>query len=461
MEMWKVTIVLLITINWPQETRLNSIDFECPAPQAIDPCSCREENIFSGIHCEGVQSLNTIQRALGHQSPLPIPWLYITNSNLFDLPPGAFYNISVSRLFISGSNLRYVAEDAFVGLENLAMLVLQYDRLFRVPSNSWPPLGRLKTLSLASNFILRVERGAFEELPALESLILTGNRISHIDKGAFPPTVKFLSLASNHLMRLNGSVQNLPNLERLFLTDNDIINLDGELGGLTKLKMLDASQNVIKTLGSDTFVDLSSLTNLDLGNNNLESVGDSLHPLANLTHLSLSNNYLDVLLENSFRNPTALQVLDLSGNRVTAVDLSLRHLSNLRKLNLTRNRLVTLKHVELKWLRRLRVLDLSHNELTVLKLSGQDLGMLTVLKLAGNRIKSFSFNLNSLTELDISFNDLRTFSSRDLGNKLGLRVLNLEGNPWTCNGHLTDTFRELTNRQVSIRGIPVCPLPAN
>ena len=88
---------------------------------------------------------------------------------------------------------------AFTGLLNLVELDLSANKLYKIPTSSFPAIPNLQSLSLKENLLRIVPPGAFISLPHLVKLDLRQSEIKHLNPGAF---------------------SGLRRLERLYLSNN-------------------------------------------------------------------------------------------------------------------------------------------------------------------------------------------------------------------------------------------------
>lgn len=218
-----------------------------------------------------------------------------------------------------------------------------------------------------------------------------------------------------------------------------------------KLKIIDLSANLLKSLDHCCFEGAKNLQELNLSGNQLTRLDSCiLSQLPRLVTLNLANNKLSSI--DAFGGNQLLSRVDLRNNQITKLDANL-FADNCRlvKVNLSRNQLQELT-LELPN-DALSILDVSANRLERLDLwanernkSGSKLHLLAqqnklasvfvvefsvkLLNLAENDIEQLSFldsvEYNSLSWLDVSKNQIKEFPK--LNRFLALNHLNLEGN---------------------------------
>lgn len=138
--------------------------------------------------------------------------------------------------------------------------------------------------------------------------------------------LQFLNLSHNRFTLFSPlSLIDMGNLTTLLLQHNEIgASLYSDKKGLTfsrqrKLEVLDLSNNIIKDLPYQLFVNQINLKNLSMADNSIKNVSFSLNTMTNLQHLNVSGNQIEYI---SNANTAALdriaathQIdLDLSGN---------------------------------------------------------------------------------------------------------------------------------------------------
>ena len=109
---------------------------------------------------------------------------------------------------------------------------------------------------------------------------------------------------------------------KLVLTNNNFPALDSNhLRLLTRLKFVDLSKNLIKTIGSRFLCTSEELEILNLNDNNIEILKpDTFYCMKKLRRLILKNNQISSVPQSLFQNNLNLVVLDLSYNHITFLE---------------------------------------------------------------------------------------------------------------------------------------------
>ncbi|XP_067243432.1 lumican [Chanodichthys erythropterus] len=198
----------------------------------------------------------------------------------------------------------------------------------------------------------------------------------------------------------------------LFLQGNDITFLGtGAFANATNLRwlILDHNQLLSEQLNNELFSNLTRLVNLFINHNKLTKVPAGLP--SGLKQLRLAYNHIEKISAGAFQNLGNLTVLLLQGNRLKIIEESdLKGLGGLNLLDLSHNLLDTFpKHLPPS----IQQLYLSNNSLTGLtENSLHGFNGLRYLRLGHNKLRNEglepgAFNLTSLVELDLSYNQLK------------------------------------------------------
>ncbi|XP_063252420.1 lumican [Prinia subflava] len=203
----------------------------------------------------------------------------------------------------------------------------------------------------------------------IKYLYLRNNMLEGIEENAFDNVtdLQWLILDHNHLenSKIKGRVfSKLKNLKKLHINYN---NLTEAVGPLPK-----------------------TLDDLQLSHNKITKVNPgALEGLMNLTVIHLQNNQLKAdSISGAFKGLNSLLYLDLSFNQLTKLPTGLPH--SLLMLYFDNNQISNIPDEYFQGFKALQYLRLSHNKLT-------DSGI------PGN-----VFNITSLVELDLSFNQLKS-----------------------------------------------------
>ena len=209
-----------------------------------------------------------------------------------------------------------------------------------------------------------------------------------------------------------GALFQLYNLEKLSLASNHISLLPGTVARFTMLKELNVAQNELNDLPPD-MGSLTRLRRVDFSHNNLMGIPPEVGNLGRCRYLDVSYNRLRAL-PNTIGNMTSLTDLNFEHNELVFVPVTLQSLETcLTKLNADHNRILDPpaeilgqgRDAVFTYFRRVhngqksRSLVLIDMKLEVLDLNWENLTVLTDLELSGNRIKHLPAVFTILTNL--------------------------------------------------------------
>ena len=305
----------------------------------------------------------------------------------------------------------------------------------------------LTLLTLIGNNITSLQEQDFTSYPLVTQLGLSDNQISEIDPTTFTNVrnLTSLSLASNHLTA-------------------DVLN-SGVFDGLTQLKHLTLSDNMLQTISVSSFKDLTSLTNLELDKNQIESLSkESLEGLAELRELSLKSNYFRAIPTDAFTNTPLLSVLIMSLNSMVSLEArAFVPIQQLGFLDLGHSEIKDIDNQTFYGLNNLTTLLLNHNQLTSVPGEAmKSLVDLNHLDLSGNPISgeltSTSFPaLPALTQLDMVSTLISYIQESSLGVMQILTTVRLRDNSQLTGVH-ENAFKPQTARSLRHLDLHNCSL---
>ncbi|NWW29256.1 TLR7 protein, partial [Falcunculus frontatus] len=289
-------------------------------------------------------------------------------------------------LDLSRNNVFFVNPSDFQGLSSLKCLNLSDNAISQTINGSeFSYLSGLKYLDFSNNRVDLLYQTAFKELKLLEILDLSNNKYYFLTEGV------------SHVLSF---MKNLAHLRKLMMNENDIsTSIDTGMESQS-LRILEFRGNRLDALWVDGnarylsfFKNLTSLEELDISFNSLSflppDVFEKMPP--RLKILNLTNNRLKSFIWESLPSLKNLVTLDLSNNLLTTVPQELSNCtSSLQELMLRNNRIHVLTKHFLRGAFQLRYLDLSSNKIEIIKRSSfpeNVINNLKMLLLHGNPFK--------------------------------------------------------------------------
>lgn len=339
-----------------------------------------------------------------------------------------------------------------------------------MPDWFWTLTGHIVILDLSDNLITGIIP------PSLKFIIINViNLSSNRFYGALPPfpsNIEYIDFSNNSF---SGSLlpitsEYLPLLGDLHLSNN-LINgtIPASICKFAEMQVIDLSSNRLSGQLPACFPDLASLRVINLENNNLSGeIPDKLSSLSWLQALHLGNNSISGRIPMPLRACKALLIIDLGGNKLYGNIPSWigEALPSLRILRLRSNLLEGHIPEELSYLTALQILDLGDNNLsgTIPESFGNFSAMAVTQKEGKNILDSvlgaafssignyvplgyieslqvvtkgmemeYTKNLQFVTSIDLSDNQISGHIPAGLGKLFGLQSLNLSGNHLSGN----------------------------
>ncbi|NWU67798.1 NRROS regulator, partial [Pterocles burchelli] len=380
-------------------------------------------------------------------------------------------------LLLDDNTIRVLGNASLLSYHQLWHLSLTKNRLELIEPGTFLSSRGLHVLSLADNLLFTnysLTAAALSALPALRTLDLSGNRLTENMVSVLVwnlSSLESLSVARNIIMRLDSSVfTNLMQLLELNLEKNYIFEIDQAFEGLQRLQRLNIAYNYLPCIVE---FGLTQLRVLNVSNNIIEwFLALESNDLFELEVLDLSHNrllFFPVLPRQSKLHSLLLKANEMSfyqrlPNGTSLADVTVQFL--LIDGNSTSVTTVSLwDEVCHSNLSSLRLLDMSQNQVWYLPegLLAQ-MPSLTHLKLNQNCLETFHLSerdpLAMLTELDLSQNQLLELVGT--GDILpNLQLFNLSTNRLRAlpPGVFTYT-RKITTVDLSRNQVNLCPQPA-
>lgn len=326
---------------------------------------------------------------------------------------------------------------------NLANNELQYGH--RQVAKSFSSLSKLKTLDLSGNGLSEdMVSVLVQNLSSLESLFLSRNAMLRLDESTFRNLhqLKELNVERNFLFEISGAFDNMKKLQRLNLAFNCLpclINFE-----MTQLLVLNASHNSIEWfITNQSLNETFQLETLDLSDNHL--LFFPFLPTHNrIRTLLLSHNrvgfYQHFANDTSSNWTTSVEYYNL-GQNVSNISMEIWNeslhgdLSSVELLDLSENKVYYFPQGFIQQMPHLYWLRLRSNCLKSISLTPEDLPLtLYELDVSRNRLTELKASqrsiseLNNLTHLNLSTNDLQNLPPKIFASLPNLSTLDLSHN---------------------------------
>ena len=450
------------------------ITFSCPVLDATSkrlrcPLTCRCTGNYSDSHvaCENSHLIRIPQLPVGTRNAI------IVGNNITRLHDDAFSGLNKLRnMRIYKNNIRAIDEGAFHGLNSLEILYLGEESLSSFENGVFRFFGNLSRLSMRVKGVVIPQ----EEICLLKSLRMLKLAMFHFSSARFHLCFEQLTVLSK--VSLNSVQQN--NISRATfypfrdsLTELHLINCGlrrlhvDMFNDLSKLVVLDLTQNEITDLPSGIFALLTRLTQLDIAGNKLKVISAALlRPMRSLLRLNIGHNTnVNITFGEEFLNMTRLQQIVLNGIKLTSLNNdTFRHLRNspLVEVDMSTCSLLTISRGAFLPLRNLTVLSLNFNPLNAsvlhealyglqgaplheLRISNTNMRVFSPTLFEGlkdNNIKIAAFvnsqisaikrgslnNLRNISQLDLSANKITTMDDHSFEDMVMLSRLVLDKN---------------------------------
>ncbi|ETS87095.1 Adenylate cyclase [Pestalotiopsis fici W106-1] len=222
----------------------------------------------------------------------------VSFNSIAELPEEIGKMRTLEKFVMTNNRLAGALPTTFSKLSNLRELDLKFNALTAIDVIAELP--KLEILSADHNKISQFI-GTFQ---CVRSLKLNSNPITKFEITKHLPTLKMLNLSNAQLASIDGSFNNMSNLERLNLDRNYFVSLPNQIGNLRKLEHFSIANNSVGELPPEIGC-LGELRVLDVRGNNMRKLPMELWWANKLETLNASSNVLDVFPKPASRAPQA------------------------------------------------------------------------------------------------------------------------------------------------------------
>ncbi|XP_041670420.1 toll-like receptor 13 [Cheilinus undulatus] len=356
-----------------------------------------------------------------------------------DIPP------TVKSIDLSANKISKIQSTDFKNLSLVTELSLKNNNISQIETGAFAHLISLTQLSLSNNRLVKLGDDLFAGLSNLKELRITRNRIKEVAPTSFKSltSLTLMDISHNKLhssTKVQSILQQLPNLQKLIITNNDLTHFQSwELSNSSlQLTSLDVSQNRIAVfrITADIF---PNLTWLNIGSTiNHKMIWDIrnktfLRQVSTLdvSGLQLASDDWKTFLETFNSSLTTLRMNQMKHNLTELIGIACT-IPTLNELQLRQNKLYFIHSNLFKLCANITELDLSNNNIKNIEdRAFSSLKGLTFLSLAHNKLPSVpaaTRNLPTLTELNLSRNNISKLGCHDFANLTKLKELSLYQN---------------------------------
>lgn len=345
------------------------------------------------------------------------------------------FNFSHTIIKVLGKN--------FVKTPFITCLNFDGNQIESVESGAFDNVPALEYLNMGRNYISSLF--SFNGHDNLKILVLADQStyVNELEIIGDYPELRYLNLSNNKISSIKWQKSYrcpFPNLEHLDLSYNNIyefhVNTDNYFLFDKSITHLNLSNNNCMYINLRTF---TNLIELRLDNNNIEGISENCYggyacvsEMQILKYFNISNNRIKVLSKNVFMNLPELVILDLSNNQLEEILPKFFYsMDLLEKLYLNNNRLSSIHSLSRS--SKLSVLSVAYNEIR--EIGPESIGNLWTLRklyLDHNKIEHINEStfatLESLEELHLDSNNLAKLPTGWANNLRNLRYLNLSNN---------------------------------
>jgi len=347
------------------------------------------------------------------------------NPNLAQV--GRLQSSNLEHLDLSFCGIKTINQSSFSDLTALRSLNLAYNPLEIFPEKLKNPTLRQLDLGYCNLSVFPAE--GLAAIPNIQHLHISGNKYLDLPKNPVLHSKSLLQLTADHCDIKHLALSQLPSLTHGYFSCNKITGVRREnFSKKSSLLEIDLSQNLIRELPPDLFLNAKNLVSVDMSSNRIESLQHDLFACcAELQFLNLSRN--DITSLPSVLTMPSLAIFDLSRCRLQSLPSGSNFLARMTYLET-----LHLSHNEIHKIPALKSSSLKHLDLSYCHLK---------------QVTSDNFsNLTKLHKINLSGNRLTSLNASIFNENKNLGSLYLNDNPWFCNCTDPEFIRlwELTER---------------
>lgn len=355
---------------------------------------------------------------------------------------------NLQHLTVSDNAVDVIEKDTFITVgKTLQTLNLANNAFTSVPFASLRFLQNLESLNLERNFIQHVNNTFPFRFEHLQALNLHGNNIQVIQPSFFfwvSNSLDELNLSNNKISEITDETFGyLPQLGELDLSHNEIKEAQvGHYSFMQRMRSLNLSFNKLKYIPEDVFLGLINVEFISLAHNEIWDIPTLVFRAVNPTiqHIQINSNFLSKIPQFAF-SCLRLVRLEVHCNQIWQVDYStFAHSKHLEYIDFSHNKLSDLPSRLFITTGKVQTLRLSYNSFEYVNANafiGIDMAANAstdhfTLLLDHNKLKNVPTAaigmIQTLTNLDLSYNAIENIYSTDFRDTPTIRVLNISNN---------------------------------
>ena len=294
---------------------IHTLVLRCSELSAVSTCYIANHGSFYGAEKVYIATPS---------DPLGIKRVIFDRPSIIRKIPSVFFGTfpRINEIELRNTSIRVVTRESLALARNVEAVQLDRSKIRDIQDFAFEAMTRLRLVNLFSNELLVVFRDTFSGAPKIEAIDLQANQIERIEDGAFSIwELKVLNLSDNRLRTFSNAVFGRAyHLKELYLARNHLTHIGQMFFYLNRLTAIDLSGNVgVDDFNLDVFAVMPLLRELHLAKMGLHSVPDTADGKAWPSSLLILN-----LAGNHLHQPNILRVL-------------LRLFGSLRSLNLQNN----------------------------------------------------------------------------------------------------------------------------
>lgn len=285
---------------------------------------------------------------------------------------------------------------------------------------------------------VKIKNGSVTEIN-LSGNVLVGNFPSSFNSLT---NLKKIDVSANKLSGNTPSLSNLSTLTYLNLSENEFSGDASNIIQSKSLQTLLLGKNNFSLASTSFLSGLINLENLDLSHFNLNTIPSEITGLSRLKNLNLSNNIISDF--SALNGLTSLQEINISDNTLASLPSEITSLTSLKSLNASNNNITQFNN--LQNLQNLEWLSIENNSLTTIPTEISNLKNLVHLNLGRNQISTGFSSLTPLKNLEqlwLNHNNISGSFPTDLLTLPTLMSLSLQSNQLT--GNIPNSIPEICN----------------